>query len=112
MTPAPSALMRRWQQLAAAAAVALQAAAVAAAGDVPTPADSTHVRKPADPMIFEVNDHKVLNPITSGRWQLSGPLEVRFTRPRSNRMKTRGSLLFGPGVEATRRALLARGHAG
>jgi len=50
-------------------------------------------------MVFEVNDHEVLKPVTSGRWRLSGVLEIRFVgpiEPHENSVFT----LFGPGVGA------------
>src|SRR5947208_2783323 len=49
-------------------------------------------------MLFEVDDHAVLNPITTGRWHLSGTLEIKFTgriEPHDNSTY----VLFGPGVE-------------
>ena len=48
--------------------------------------------------VFEVNDHEVLNPINSGRWRLSGVLEVRFggrVQPHENSVFR----LFDSGVE-------------
>src|ERR1043166_8886800 len=50
-------------------------------------------------MVFEVNDHEVLKPVTSGRWRLSGVLEIRFIgpiEPHENSVFR----LFGPGVGA------------
>ena len=32
-----------------------------------------------DRLVIQVNDHEVLNPITSGRWRLGGVLEVQFS---------------------------------
>ena len=52
-----------------------------------------------DRTVFEVSDHEVLNPVTSGRWRLSGALEVRFT----GRIQPHESSvfpLFSAGVEA------------
>lgn len=49
--------------------------------------------------VFEINDHQVLNPINSGRWRLSGVLEVKFIgriEPHENSVLP----LFGTGVEA------------
>ena len=49
--------------------------------------------------IFQVNDHEVLNPVKSGRWRLSGVLEVQFAgriEPHENSVFQ----LFGPGVTA------------
>lgn len=48
---------------------------------------------------FEVTDSEVLNPITSGRWRLSGTLKVRFVgriKPHENSQLR----LFGPGLTA------------
>ena len=50
-------------------------------------------------LVFEVTDSEVLKPVTSGRWRLSGTLEVRFVgriQPHENSVLR----LFGPGVEA------------
>ena len=50
-------------------------------------------------MIFEVTDSEVVRPITSGRWRLSGTLEIRFAgpiEPHENSVLR----LFGPGVQA------------
>ncbi len=60
---------------------------------------STSWQTTGDRTIFEVNDHEVLNPIKSGRWRLSGVLEIRFTgrvQPHENSVFR----LFDPGVEA------------
>ncbi|MCX6954991.1 MAG: pectate lyase [Verrucomicrobia bacterium] len=49
--------------------------------------------------VFEVNDHEVLHPVTSGRVQLSGALEVKFTgrvEPHENSVFS----FYGPGVES------------
>ena len=49
--------------------------------------------------VFEVNDHEVLNPVTSGRVRLAGALDVRFVgriRPHEASVYS----FFGPGVEA------------
>ena len=49
--------------------------------------------------IFEVNDSEVLNPVTAGRWQLSGTLRVQFVgriKPHENSQLR----LFAPEVEA------------
>ncbi len=49
--------------------------------------------------IFEVTDSEVMKPVTSGRWRLSGTLDVRFVgriEPHENSVLR----LFGPGVEA------------
>lgn len=49
--------------------------------------------------VFEVNDHEVLNPVNSGRWRLSGVLEVQLSgriQPHENSVFQ----LFGSGVEA------------
>jgi hypothetical protein len=58
----------------------------------PTPTDAR--------LVFEVDDHAVLNPVTSGRWQLDGKvLEVRFigrVQPHENSRFA----FFGAGVEA------------
>jgi hypothetical protein len=67
---------------------------LAAPGDEPTP-----WKRSGDRTVFEVNDHAVLNPVTSGRWRLSGVLEVRFTgriQPHENSLFR----LFDAGVEA------------
>lgn len=48
-------------------------------------------------MVFEVNDHEVLNPVTNGRVRLTGALEVRFTgrvQPHEDSVFS----FFGPGV--------------
>lgn len=48
--------------------------------------------------VFEVNDHEVLNPVSSGCWRLSGELAVRFTgrvSPHENSVFP----LFDSGVE-------------
>lgn len=53
----------------------------------------------AGSMIFEVNDHTVLRPVTSGRVRLAGALEVRFT----GRIEPHEASVFsfmGPGVES------------
>ncbi len=50
-------------------------------------------------MVFEVNDHEVLKPVTSGHWRLSGTLELKFVgqiEPHENSVFS----VFGPGVEA------------
>jgi len=50
-------------------------------------------------MVFEVNDHEVLNPVKTGRWCLSGVLEVKFCGP----IEPHGNSalqLFGTGIEA------------
>lgn len=52
-----------------------------------------------DRTVFEINDHEVLNPVKSGRWRLSGELEVRFAgrvQPHENSVFR----LFETGVEA------------
>jgi type 1 glutamine amidotransferase len=53
-----------------------------------------------EPIVFEVTDSAVVQPITSGRWDLSGRiLELRFTgriAPHENSVYS----FFGPGVEA------------
>lgn len=49
--------------------------------------------------VFEVTDSEVVKPVTSGRWRLSGTLEVKFVgriQPHENSVLR----LFGPGVEA------------
>jgi hypothetical protein len=49
--------------------------------------------------VFELNDHEVLNPITSGQWRLSGTAEIRFAgriEPHENSV----FWLLGPGVAA------------
>ena len=49
--------------------------------------------------MFEVNDSEVLNPVTAGRWRLSGTLKVQFAgriKPHENSQLR----LFGPGVAA------------
>jgi hypothetical protein len=49
--------------------------------------------------VFQVDDHAVLNPITSGRAELGGVAEIKFTgriEPHENSVFT----LVGPGVEA------------
>lgn len=51
-----------------------------------------------DRTVFEVTDSEVLKPVTSGRWRLSGTLEVRFVgriEPHENSVLH----LFEPGVE-------------
>ena len=48
---------------------------------------------------FEVTDSDVLNPVTSGRWRLSGTLKVQFVgriKPHENSQLR----LFGPGLAA------------
>ncbi len=60
---------------------------------------STAVQTTGARTVFEVNDHEVLKPITSGRWHLSGLLEVRFSgriEPHENSVFP----LFAAGVEA------------
>ena len=49
--------------------------------------------------VFNVNDHEVLNPVTSGRVRLAGALEVRFTG-RIQPHEASVFSFFGPGVEA------------
>ena len=49
-------------------------------------------------MVFEVNDHEVLNPVKSGRWRLSGMLEIKF-RGRIEPHENSVLQLFAPGVE-------------
>ena len=49
--------------------------------------------------VFEITDAEVLKPVTSGRWRLSGTLEIRFVgrvQPHENSVLR----LFGPDVEA------------
>jgi hypothetical protein len=49
--------------------------------------------------VFEVNDREVLNPVKSGRWRLSGVLEIKFVggiEPHENSVLA----LFGAGVQA------------
>ena len=61
--------------------------------------ESTVWQTTGDQTVFEVNDHEVLKPVTSGRWRLSGVLEVRFTgriQPHENSVFR----LFDTGVEA------------
>src|SRR5688572_17949435 len=63
------------------------------AGQDPLPWQSS-----GDRTVFEVKDHEVLKPVTSGRWRLSGVLEVRFVgrvEPHENSLFP----LFGPRVE-------------
>jgi hypothetical protein len=50
-------------------------------------------------MVFEVNDHEVLNPVKAGRWRLSGILEVGFRGPIEPHQNSILQL-FGPGIEA------------
>jgi hypothetical protein len=50
-------------------------------------------------MVFEVNDHEVLKPVTSGRWRLSGTLEVKFVGP-IDPHESSVFPLFGQGVQA------------
>jgi len=62
-------------------------------------ADSAVWRTTGERTVFEITDTEVLKPVTSGRWRLSGTLEVKFT----GRIKPHESSvlrLFGPGVEA------------
>lgn len=49
--------------------------------------------------VFEVTDSEVVKPVTSGKWRLSGTLEVKFSGrvlPHENSVLK----LFGPGLEA------------
>jgi hypothetical protein len=65
--------------------------------------------------VFAVNDHEVLNPVTSGRVRLAGALAVRFVgriRPHEASVYS----FFGPGVEAvegtSERVILPEGWLG
>ena len=65
----------------------------------PAKSSSSAWQTTGDRTIFEVNDHEVLNPVTAGRWKLSGVLEVKFTGrilPHENSVLP----LFGLGVDA------------
>lgn len=51
-----------------------------------------------DRTIFQVNDHAVLKPVTSGKWKLGGVLEIQFTgqiAPHESSVLQ----LFAPGVD-------------
>jgi hypothetical protein len=92
-----STLRRRQWFLAAALVAAATGGVSGAAAVTATPPVASPGRPPH--MIFEVDDHAVLNPVTSGRWQLAGTLEVRF-RGRIEPHENSVYRLFGAGVEA------------
>src|SRR4051794_2657658 len=48
--------------------------------------------------VFEVNDHEVIKPVNSGRWHLSGVLELKFLGP-IDPHENSVLAVFGPGVE-------------
>jgi hypothetical protein len=67
----------------------------------PSPEVRLKAPQPTDArLVFEVDDHAVLNPVTSGRWQLDGKvIDVRFVgrvHPHENSVFA----FFGAGVEA------------
>jgi len=79
--------------------VGVFAAAAADNGQAKPVADSASWQSSGERTVFEVNDHEVVQPVNSGRWRLSGTLEVRFVgrvQPHENSVQP----LFGPGVEA------------
>jgi pectate lyase len=79
--------------------IALFAAGLTCADSAPTDSDSTGWQRSDGETIFEVDDREVLNPVTAGRWRLSGTLKVRFVgriKPHENSQLR----LFGPGVAA------------
>jgi hypothetical protein len=49
--------------------------------------------------VFEVNDHEVVNPVKSGRWKLSGVLEIKFTG-RIQPHEASRLAIYGPEVAA------------
>ncbi len=78
-------------------AMALAAAPVTSPARAPVP---RHGATDSAPLVFEVSDSAVMNPITSGRWDLTGrALEIRFTGRIAPHESSVYSLL-GPGVEA------------
>ncbi len=56
-------------------------------------------RNSGEKTIFQVNDHEVLNPVESGKWNLSGVLEIQFVGP-IHPHESSVFQFFGPGVEA------------
>ena len=83
--------------------MALSPLAFSAPGAAALPEAAPAHAKPTPEMarlIFDVTDSAVLNPVTSGRWNLARKtLEIRFTgriEPHENTVWS----LFGPGVEA------------